>query len=143
MPSLADVPFDHLYNIGVRTLLFDHDNTLAPGLELTAGSQEILLLKRLKKRFRIVILSNNLFLRKKRSNFYKRMGIEYVKSFKPLVLERRLLNEAKAVLVGDRFTTDGLYAKIARIPCFLLDKRSIWFLKEWEKGSKKKKKIFF
>ncbi len=58
-PSIYDIDFQRLYRLGIRTLLFDYDNTLAPWKSISVGERTIELFEKLLGNgFKICVVTN-------------------------------------------------------------------------------------
>ncbi len=58
-PSIYDIDFQRLKRLGIKTLLFDYDNTLAPWKSISVGKQTIELFERLlNNRFKVCVVTN-------------------------------------------------------------------------------------
>ncbi len=126
IPTLADVPYEALHKAGVRRIIFDYDGTLSRHWRQLPEKNVMELLGRLSKRFELLVFSNHFGVHHRRQEFFKKHGITYVRTHKPFVFEHTVVSKPKmTVLVGDKFLTDGLYALIRGIPCFLLRGRLI------------------
>lgn len=119
------VPYEKLYEKGIRGVIFDIDNTLvchgAP-----ADERSLALLKRLKEiGFSVCFLSNNKEPRVK--SFNEKVGAVYIfKAGKPKkegyikACEKMGTNVANTVFVGDQIFTDICGANAAHIKNFLV-----------------------
>lgn len=110
--SIYEVPYEHLYSIGKRNIVFDIDNTLVP-FDIPEPTEKILLLfEKLKKiGFNICLVSNN---KKARvTEFNKNLKLSAVhKAGKPkskgIKKALSLINAVpeNTILVGDQVFTD-------------------------------------
>ncbi|MEA1883107.1 MAG: YqeG family HAD IIIA-type phosphatase [Thermotogota bacterium] len=58
-PSIYDIDFQRLKRLGINTLLFDYDNTLAPWKSISVGKDTIALFEKLlNKRFKVCVVTN-------------------------------------------------------------------------------------
>ena len=121
-----DVPFQKLYEMGYRGVIFDIDNTLVPH-DAPADEKAIVFIKNLKELgYTICLLSNND--EERVSSFNEPLQVQYIyKAGKPL---RRGYDKALKVLgtdknntlfVGDQIFTDIWGARRAGLYSILLD----------------------
>ena len=113
------IPYKKLKKLGVKKLLIDYDGTITSNRKQLPGIEAEKLLEQLQQDFTIIILSNNWIHAKKRKEYFKTKNIEYKTSMKPIYGSRQ---ETKAVMIGDKTLTDGLYAKKLRIPFYKVKK---------------------
>ena len=110
--SVFQVPYDRLYEQGVRGLIFDIDNTLASHADKRPHSKTVALVKRLKKMgFHIGLLSNNSAKRLEAFNEVMQLpgASMAAKPFTPAL--RRLMQEMKVsseetAIIGDQLFAD-------------------------------------
>lgn len=110
--SVFELPIDELMKKGIRTLIFDIDNTIAP-FDLAEPEENIVqLFSYLKKQgFQVCILSNNkkkrvkLFNRKLRALAVYRAGKPGIKKLKR-VMQKMKTNASHTAMIGDQVFTD-------------------------------------
>lgn len=124
--TVFDIPYQRLYQIGFKGLIFDIDQTLvmhgAPATE-----QVIELFQKLKDLgFHLFLLSNND--EERISKFNQHLAVPYIPiSEKPnpknfiKALEIMNLESFETVMIGDQLFTDVLGASRANIPTILVD----------------------
>ena len=119
------IPYDILYQKGVRGLLYDIDNTLVEHDE-DATDRAVELLGRLKSMgFSITLLSNNN--EERVARFNRRAQVDYIyKAGKPSpksyqkAMEQMGTDQGSTVFIGDQLFTDIWGAKRAGIPAWLV-----------------------
>lgn len=110
--SVFELPIDELMRRGIRALIFDIDNTIAP-FDLAEPEENIVqLFSYLKKQgFQICILSNNkkkrvkLFNRKLRSLAVYRAGKPGIKKLK-MAMQKMKTDALHTAMIGDQVFTD-------------------------------------
>lgn len=123
--SAYEIPYEKLYESGIRGLLFDIDNTLVEH-DADATEQAVELMERLKKiGFSVMILSNNDEERVARFNREIQVGYIY-KAGKPSprsyirAMEQMKTDRTNTVFIGDQLFTDIWGAKQAGICAYLV-----------------------
>jgi len=112
---VSDIPLDMLISDGVGTLVVDVDNTLMPYDEDNIPDDIAEWMRKAKRHFTVVVISNTKPYRAK--IIRKTLHVPaYGMCMKPLpiswlLLRRRVPKDKPAVVIGDQFFTDGLYAK--------------------------------
>lgn len=109
--SIFKVNYELLKSKGIKHLLFDLDNTLAPYNKKECTKEVKELIEKLKSEFEIVIFSNSP--KKRVSMFANDLGIEYVSNaMKPSnskfleYIKKHKLIENEVAIIGDQLTTD-------------------------------------
>lgn len=110
--SIYTINYDSLLSRGIKCLLFDLDNTLAPITEKTPSEQVKKLFSELKEKgFKLVIFSNSPRMRV--SPFKDELEVDCCAlSFKPFkfkynkILDEYKLNIASVACIGDQLLTD-------------------------------------
>lgn len=124
--SILDINYNKLQKEGIKCILFDLDNTLAI-VDLDSVSEEIeKKLKKLKKEFCIIIVSNNFSKRiKKICNI---IDIEFISfSMKPLskglskAMKKSGYRKEQTCIIGDQLISDVLGGKRLGIKTILVD----------------------
>lgn len=148
--SIFTVNFDKLKDIGIKTILFDLDNTLVEYKEKEPSSDVKNLIKQLKEKgFDLIIYSNG---SKKRVNYVKSiLDIDgFYRVQKPLkkefmnLIEKNKLNINEVAIIGDQMMTDVLGGNRAGITTILVNPISnsepIWtkFNRHFEKKKMRK-----
>ena len=111
--SIYDIDYKKLKEKGIKCLLFDLDNTLAPYDDATPTDKQLELNKKLKEiGFRIYILSNN---HQKRTKLYTTTFLvdgylvlarkPFVYKIKPF-LKKENIEITNTILIGDQLLTD-------------------------------------
>jgi len=124
--SAYEIPYEKLYEQGIRALIFDIDNTLAEH-DKPATERTIALMNRLKNiGFRVCLLSNNKEGRVKMFN--EKIQVDYIfKAGKPgrggyeRAMKKMGSSTANTVFVGDQLFTDVWGAKRAGIESWLVE----------------------
>lgn len=123
--SAYGIPYEKLYESGIRGLLYDIDNTLVEH-DADATEQAVKLMERLKKiGFSVMLLSNNDEERVARFNREIQVGYIY-KAGKPSprnyirAMERMKTDCTNTVFIGDQLFTDIWGAKRAGICTYLV-----------------------
>lgn len=123
--SAYGIPYEKLYEEGIRGLLYDIDNTLVEhGADATAQAAE--LMARLRKiGFSVMFLSNND--KERVARFNRDIGAKYIyKAGKPSpksylkAMEQMGTDAAATVFIGDQLFTDIWGAKRAGIRTYLV-----------------------
>lgn len=112
--SIFDINYDKIYDTGIRCLIFDLDNTIVAAKESIPNKKVLYLIKKLKKKFDVYILSNNSS-KKRVSNVCKLLEINFISfAMKPFSFGfKRLLKKYKyspneVCIIGDQIMTDVL-----------------------------------
>ena len=124
--SAYDIPYEKLYERGIRALIFDIDNTLTEHGK-PATKRTIALMERLKKiGFRVCLLSNNKEARVKMFN--EPIQVDYIyKAGKPKrsgyekAMEKVGSTVKDTVFIGDQLFTDVWGAKRTGIETYLVE----------------------
>ncbi len=124
--SAYDIPYEKLYERGIRALIFDIDNTLTEHGK-PATERAIALMDRLKQiGFRVCLLSNNKEARVKMFN--EKIQVDYIyKAGKPgrggyeRAMEKMGSTRETTVFVGDQLFTDVWGAKRTGIEAWLVE----------------------
>ncbi len=125
-PSIYEIDYKKLKELGIECLLFDFDNTCMGYKDKNLSNELIKLFTKLKKMgFFIIIFSNA---RNKRLNQFKELNIEYNSlSKKPLQIEfKKLLKKynykkEQLCIIGDQIFTDILGGNRFKILTCLVD----------------------
>ncbi len=115
--SIISINYDKLLKLGIKTILFDLDNTIVePGHKIITKELKELFNK-LKKDFNCIVLSNTIKA-KKINNFCNQLDVKYIYfALKPLpfgYIRAKKLHSSKPneiVMVGDQYFTDVVGAK--------------------------------
>jgi len=133
--SIFDIPYDELLSEGIKNILFDIDNTLAPINVPEPGTELIVLFNKLRDMgFSICILSNG---GTGRVNVYANaLGVPFIaKAGKPFSkgvdTALKILNAgySDTVIIGDQLFTDILCGKRKKIKTVLV--KPISNVEEW------------
>lgn len=124
--SAYEIPYEALYERGIRALIFDIDNTLTEHGK-PATERAIALMERLKNiGFKVCLLSNNKEERVKMFN--EKIQVDYIfKAGKPgragyeRAMEKMGSNKKNTVFVGDQLFTDVWGAKRTGIESWLVE----------------------
>lgn len=124
---VTDIPLDELRKRGIRLLLLDLDNTLAPYYVGTPTEEVLAWARKMREGgVELMIYSNNTTERP--AMFSGIMGIEYRKKMrKPrpegvlAILKERGLEKSEVAVVGDQIYTDILCANNAGVVGILLE----------------------
>ncbi len=132
--DIFTIPYTKLQQQNITCLLFDLDNTLALIKEEKPSVQVMELIKRLKKDFKVFIISNSP--KKRVVPFATKLKIDYCAfSLKPLTLSVRKiikkydLKTEKIAIIGDQFMTDMALGNKMKIFTILVDPMSLEDLK--------------
>ncbi len=136
--SIFDIDYKNLYSLGIRGLIFDIDNTLAPYDIKYPGDKVITLFDNLKQMgFRLALLSNNN--EQRVSAFNERLSVLALsKGRKPSKTGAMSLiglmntTENTTALIGDQLFTDVACARNCGLHSVLvkpLSNREEWFVK--------------
>ena len=124
--SIFDINYDKLANKGIKILIFDLDNTLALLDEKECPKKTKELIIKLKKKFKVVMISNNISSRIK--PYKEELEIDTVSlALKPLTrglskIKRLYKCEKKEmIMIGDQLVTDVLSGKIFGISTCLVE----------------------
>lgn len=123
--SAYEIPYDALYERGIRGLIYDIDNTLVEHNEDATERAVSLLTGLMKKGFSITLLSNNKEERVKRfntkiqANYIYKAGKPATKSYL-LAMDQMKTNRTSTVFIGDQLFTDVWGAKRAGIEAWLV-----------------------
>ena len=124
--SIFQIPYERLYDNGIRALIYDIDNTMAGYDEIRPTVKIMTLVNNLKDiGFKVGLLSNNNA--KRVVSFNESMGLPMsYKANKPLTatIKRMLtemnVNQKEAVIIGDQLFTDVWCGKNANITTILV-----------------------
>lgn len=124
--SIFDINYDKLYKSGIRYLIFDLDNTLALLEEKECPENVKVLINKLKKKFKVVMISNNISSRIK--SYRDELEIDTVSlALKPLtrglIKIKRLYkcDKKEMIMIGDQLVTDVLSGKLFGISTCLVE----------------------
>ena len=122
--DIFSINYETLKEKGIKVLIYDIDDTLIPSNEIKVNQKTINLIEKLKKDFKIFLLTNSPKFRSKKIE--KQLNIEgYAFSMKPLKfnLNKIIKNYDKkdVVLIGDRLLTDIKLANNSNIMSILVD----------------------
>ncbi len=127
--DIFSINYETLKQKGIKCLLFDIDNTMARVDEKVPKKEVIELINKLKKDFKVIILSNALYHRVKK--FKKTLGIDgYYFSCKPHQrIYKKVLKECgfksdEIAAIGDQLCTDIKGANRIGITSILVDQIS-------------------
>jgi HAD superfamily phosphatase (TIGR01668 family) len=124
-PSSYDIPYEHLYELGYRGVIFDIDNTLVPHGAPADERSEALFRRLGDIGFKTVLLSNNKEPRVR--SFALKVGAAYVyKAGKPMkkgyikAMNIMQTDRSRTIFVGDQLFTDVWGARRAGIRSYLV-----------------------
>lgn len=117
--SIYDINFTRLKELGINTLIFDFDNTIIEKGNNTYTKKQKMFFEKLKKDFRVVILSNTKNRNKQKiQSFCNLCDIDYVTlALKPLkkgfkkIKNKYNLELKDMCMIGDQLLTDILGSK--------------------------------
>lgn len=124
--DIFQIDYKNLKERGIKCLLFDLDNTLALAKSDVVSEEVKQLIKKLKKDFKVIIVSNSPKGRVRK--FASLLGVSYCSfSFKPSI--RTLLKikrkygvvSREIAIIGDQFMTDMIYGFRGKILKILVD----------------------
>lgn len=126
--SIMDVDYNKLYKEGIRVLLFDVDNTLVAYYHENPENKVITLIKNLKKKFKILLVSNSINY-KKIKRIAATFGVDYMFfAIKPFLFrvrnKMREFSKEETAIIGDQIMTDVLFGNKLGIQTILIDKLS-------------------
>ena len=124
--TIFDIDYEKLYNNGIRVLLFDMDNTLAPACTLEIDTKLYELITLLNNDFKVIIVSNSGSKRVKR--VANSLRVDYVasankpthKGYKKVKNEYNCTNN-EMVIIGDQLLTDVASGNTFGIMTILVD----------------------
>ena len=132
--NIYDINYSKLKKIGIKYLVYDLDNTLGLITEKNCPKESVELIKKLKKDFKVYIISNNT--KKRLTPYLNELGIEGVWwSMKPFtrglrkLLKNNNLKKSEMVIIGDQLVTDILAGNRFGIRTVLVDPLGIKNLK--------------
>ncbi len=124
--SIFDIDYDKLYNRGIHYLIFDLDNTLALLEEKECPPRVKELIVKLKDKFTIIMISNNISSRIK--PYKEELKIDTVSlAMKPLTKGLRKItklykcDKKEMIMIGDQVVTDILSGKLFGIATCLVE----------------------
>ena len=110
--SILDINYNALKEKGIKCILFDLDNTLLEVYKASPKKEFCYLIKKLKKLFRIIVISNNSS-SKRVSKVAIELGVDYIKfAMKPFsrgfrkVRKKYKYEKSEMCLIGDQLMTD-------------------------------------
>lgn len=125
--SVYEIDFELLKKAGKKVILFDLDNTITKPHNKLPLPREKELVERVKKDFRIFIVSNNSY--KRVSTFCKELDIPFLaRAWKPFTAKTKRflignnINLDEAVFVGDQIYTDVHFAARIHMDALLLER---------------------
>lgn len=125
--NIYSINYDKLKSLNIKTILFDFDNTIIEKEKTKCTNKHKELFAKLKKDFKIVIISNTSN-EKKIKSFADKCNIDYISfALKPLkrgfnkALKKYNLKKDQMCMVGDQLLTDILGAKRFNIKAVLVD----------------------
>ena len=125
--DIYSVNFEQLKNDGIDVLLFDLDSTVMPSKSAKFPQEVLKLFEKLKKNFKLAIVSNNkneIYINSARSQVDFEVVANAKKPDKKAILEciKRLESTPnKTAMIGDRPLTDILAGKFAGTKTVLID----------------------
>lgn len=132
--NIYDINYSKLKKAGIKYLVYDLDNTLGLITEKNCPKESVELIKKLKKDFKVYIISNNT--KKRLTPYLNELGIEGVWwSMKPFtrglrkLLKNNNLKKSEMVIIGDQLVTDILAGNRFGIRTVLVDPLGIKDLK--------------
>ena len=132
--NIFDINYDKLKDSSVKCLVFDLDNTLGLIEEERCPKEVRKLIKKLKKKFTVVISSNNF--RSRIVPYMEDLGIDGISfSLKPLprslakIRRKYGFNKDEMVMIGDQLVTDILTGKWYGVKTILVDPLGVKDLK--------------
>ena len=132
--NIYDINYSKLKKSGIKYLVYDLDNTLGLITEKNCPKESVELIKKLKKDFKVYIISNNT--KKRLTPYLNELGIEGVWwSMKPFtrglrkLLKNNNLKKSEMVIIGDQLVTDILAGNRFGIRTVLVDPLGIKDLK--------------
>lgn len=124
--SIFDIDYNKLYKKNIKCLVFDLDNTLALISDKNCPEETKELITKLKKKFRVVMISNNISSRIK--PYEEELEIDTISlAMKPLtfglkkIRKRYNLKKCEMIMIGDQLVTDVLSGKIYGTHTCLVD----------------------
>ena len=112
--NIYDIDYSKLKDVGIKCLIFDLDNTIALIDQELVEDKTIKLFSKLKKDFKLVIISNNV--KNRVSEYANKLDCDYVSfALKPLLhgyrkIKRRYdFKNNEMCMIGDQLVTD-IYA---------------------------------
>lgn len=128
--NIYSINYDNLLNRGIKNILFDLDNTIAPIFDYHASEDAIKLFKFLKsKKFKIMIVSNSIDARVK--TFANELKVEYLCSAKKPKNKKihKLISDNKfeidkTAIIGDSMMDDVVVGNSEGITTILTDQLS-------------------
>ena len=125
--DIFSINYNKLKEMGIKVLVFDLDNTIIEKKKNVVDDKVKELFKRLKKDFKVIIISNT-WNRKKIEYVSKKLDIEYImnarKPFKYGYNKAKGLSNTSVrniCMIGDQLLTDILGAKKMGYYCCLVD----------------------
>ena len=124
--SIFDIDYKFLKSKGIKCLVFDLDNTIALIDENITPEKTKKLFDKLKKDFKVIIISNNF---KKRVEYYsKQLGVDFISfAMKPSIKGLTQIKlkykykKSDMCMIGDQIMTDVLSGNIFGVYTILVD----------------------
>lgn len=122
--SIFDINYKKLKENGIENLIFDVDDTLISNYDKQIDKKTLTFLKKLKKDFTIITMSNNRG--KKIKYIEKNLNIKCISlSFKPFKRNYKKLSKTinikNTIFIGNEIATDIFGAKRCNFKCILVD----------------------
>lgn len=124
--NIYSINYNKLKEMGIDTLIFDLDNTLALPTDQICSMKVRDFINNLSLKFKVIIISNNNF--KRVSNFCKNLNCDFIYSaMKPTkksyfhLKNKLMLNTSKIVFIGDQIVTDIFFGNRCHFFTILVD----------------------
>lgn len=125
--NILDIDYKKLYKDGIRCIMIDLDNTLLEVHESIPKKEICYLIKKIKKDFKVIIISNNTS-KKRLSKAAKELDVDYVKfALKPSskafrkVQKKYKFEKNEMCIIGDQIMTDVIGGNRYKITTILVD----------------------
>ncbi len=109
--DIYSVNYNKLKQKGINILLFDFDNTLIERGNYEIDNKAVVLINKLKKKFKIYVVTNSIH-KKKLKKVCNKLKVTYIggsrKPFKKGFKKLKLSNPKEVAMIGDQLLTDVL-----------------------------------
>lgn len=109
--DIYSVNYNKLKQKGINILLFDFDNTLIERGNYEIDNKAVVLMNKLKKKFKIYVVTNSIH-KKKLKKVCSKLKVPYIggsrKPFKKGFKKLKLSNPKEVAMIGDQLLTDVL-----------------------------------
>jgi HAD superfamily phosphatase (TIGR01668 family) len=126
--NISEIDLENLSKMGFKGIILDLDNTLVGWEKNSLNEREKIWLEKAKKKFKLFIVSNSFFRRKRAKEIGKILDIPvFSSSFKPLpfyflkAIKKMNLKKEEVIIIGDQIFTDIIGGNLIGIKTIKVD----------------------